>query len=79
MPLDAPVIRMVFCRHESRWPPHQCGKSFLSNRASRGYGAAAFHQGNPALERAMSVEIVPVQSKADWHDFHHLPFGIYAR
>lgn len=23
------------------------------------------------------VEIVPVQTKSQWHDFHHLPFGIY--
>ena len=24
-----------------------------------------------------SVEIVPVQTKQQWHDFHHLPFSIY--
>jgi len=24
-----------------------------------------------------SVEIVPVQTKRQWHDFHHLPFAIY--
>jgi hypothetical protein len=24
-----------------------------------------------------SVEIVPVQTKSQWRDFHHLPFGIY--
>ena len=24
-----------------------------------------------------SVEIVPVQNKSQWRDFHHLPFGIY--
>ena len=24
-----------------------------------------------------TVEIVPVQTKAEWHDFHHLPFKIY--
>jgi hypothetical protein len=24
-----------------------------------------------------SVDIVPVQSKQQWHDFHHLPFAIY--
>jgi hypothetical protein len=24
-----------------------------------------------------SVEIVPVQTKPQWHDFHHLPFAIY--
>ena len=23
------------------------------------------------------VEIVPVQTKAQWRDFHHLPFAIY--
>ena len=25
----------------------------------------------------MPVEIVPVQSKRQWHDFHHLPFKVY--
>ena len=24
-----------------------------------------------------TVQIVPVQTKAQWHDFHHLPFKIY--
>ena len=24
-----------------------------------------------------SIQIVPVQTKAQWHDFHHLPFKIY--
>lgn len=26
----------------------------------------------------MSIEIVPVQTKKQWHDFHHLPYGLYA-
>ncbi len=26
-----------------------------------------------------AVEIVPVRTKADWHAFHHLPYGIYAQ
>ena len=41
-----------FLPHGSRWPPHQCGKCFLPNRASRGYGAAPFTKGIQALERA---------------------------
>ena len=34
----------------------------------------AFYRGSPVSER---VRIVPVQSKAQWRDFHHLPFKIY--
>lgn len=26
----------------------------------------------------MSIEIVPVQTKQQWHDFHHLPYSLYA-
>jgi hypothetical protein len=26
-----------------------------------------------------NIEITPVRSKADWHAFHHLPYGIYAQ
>src|SRR3569833_1475096 len=76
MPLEAPVIRMVFCPMEIRQPPPQCGKCFLPNQAMRGYGSAAFIKGIRALSAA--VEIVPVRSKAHWHAFHHLPYRIYA-
>ena len=34
------------------------------------------HIRNPGSLSA-SVEIVPVQTKRHWHDFHHLPFAIY--
>jgi hypothetical protein len=32
-------------------------------------------QGKPALS---AVEIVPVRTRRQWHDFHHLPFKVYA-
>jgi GNAT superfamily N-acetyltransferase len=27
----------------------------------------------------MSIQIVPVQTKSQWHDFHHLPYALYAK
>ena len=35
---------------------------------------ARFSRGKPAL----AVDIVPVRTKQQWRDFHHLPFRIYA-
>ena len=31
-----------------------------------------------ATETPLSLTIVPVQTSQQWHDFHHLPFKIYA-
>jgi hypothetical protein len=36
-----------------------------------------FLGGNSPLSVEMPVEIVPVQTKQQWHDFHHLPFKVY--
>jgi hypothetical protein len=48
----------------------------LSNRKARGYGAGLSTKG-PALNAAL--RIVPVETQAQWHDFHHLLFKIYAQ
>jgi hypothetical protein len=41
----------------------------------RSYGAAPFPKESGVLSEL--IEIVPVQTKAQWRDFHHLPFKIY--
>jgi hypothetical protein len=62
-------------RHESRVRTAEMRQFLLSNSRLGGYGAALF-AGKPGPLSA-SVEIVPVQTKRQWRDFHHLPFAIY--